>query len=78
MQSKIEKCLKPIQKAEKKNVNHATQVNHRYLASRLLTLVPSEVTTHSTFHISQTKLHKQIHWLLNGMCIIQSPICWKS
>ena len=49
MQSKIEKCLKPIQKAEKKNVNHATQVNYRYVASRLLTLVPSEVAKHSKY-----------------------------
>ena len=43
----MEKCLKPIQKAEKENVNLATQVNHHYVAIRLLTLVHSKVTKHS-------------------------------
>ena len=31
---KMEKCLKPIQKTEKENVNPATQINHHYVASR--------------------------------------------
>ena len=43
----MEKCLKPIQKTEKEKVNPETQVNHHYVASRLLTLVHSEVTKHS-------------------------------
>ena len=49
IRSKMEKCLKPIQKAEKENVNLATQVNHHYVASRLLTLVHSKVTKHSNY-----------------------------
>ena len=53
----MEKCLKPIQRAEKENVNLATKVNHHYIASRLLTLVHSKVTSTATIHhISQTKL----------------------
>ena len=43
----MEKCLKPVQKTEKENMNLATQVNHHYVAGRLLTLVHSEVTIHS-------------------------------
>ena len=43
----MEKCLKPIQKTETKKVNPAAQVNHHYVASRLLTLVHSEVNKHS-------------------------------
>ena len=39
--------IKPIQKIEKENVNLATKINHHYVASRLLTLVHSEVTKHS-------------------------------
>ena len=34
-------------KAENEKVNPATQVNHHYVASRLLTIVHSEVTKHS-------------------------------
>ena len=45
----MEKCLKPIQKTEKENVNLATQVNHHHVASRLLTLAHSEVTKHSKY-----------------------------
>ena len=45
----MEKCLKPIQKTEKENVNLATKVNHHYVVSRLLTLVHSEVTKHSNY-----------------------------
>ena len=49
MRSKIEKCLKPIQKTVKENVNLATQVNYQYVASRLLTLLHSEVSKHSNY-----------------------------
>ena len=45
----MEKYKKPIQKTEKENVNLATQVNHHYVASRLLTLVHSEVTKHRNY-----------------------------
>ena len=45
----MEKFLKPIQKTEKENVNLATQVNHHYVASRLLTLVHFKVTKHSNY-----------------------------
>ena len=45
----MEKCLKPIQKAEKEDVNLATQVNHHYVESRLLTLVHFKVTKHSNY-----------------------------
>ena len=45
----MEKCLKPIQKREKGNLNLATQVNHHYAASRLLTLIHSKVTKHSIY-----------------------------
>ena len=48
IQSKIEKCLKPIQKTEKENENLATHVNHHYVASRSLTLVHSEANTSFT------------------------------
>ena len=46
---KMEKCLKPIQKSDEENVNLATQVNHHYVASRLLTLVHFKVTKHSNY-----------------------------
>ena len=49
---RMEKCLKPIQKTEKGNVNFATQVNHHYVVRRLLTLVHSEVTTATIHSIS--------------------------
>ena len=42
VRSKIEKCLKPIEKTEEENVNLATQINHYYVASRSLTQVSSE------------------------------------
>ena len=45
----MEKCLKPNQKTEKENKNLATQVNHHYVASRLLPLVHSEVTKHNNY-----------------------------
>ena len=37
--------------------------------------LPNTATIHN---ISQIKLQKQIHHLLDGMCIMQNPICWKS
>ena len=43
----MEKGSKPIQKAEKKNVNLATQVSHHYITSSSLTPVYFEVTKHS-------------------------------
>ena len=53
----MEKCLKPIQKAEKGNMNLTTEVNHHYVASRLLALVHFKVTNTATIHhISQSKL----------------------
>ena len=45
----MEKYRKPIQKTEKENVNLATQVNHHYVSSNLLTLVHLEVTKHSNY-----------------------------
>ena len=45
----MEKCLKPIDKTEKENVNLATQINHYYVASRSLTQVSSEVAKHSNY-----------------------------
>ena len=36
-------------KVEKQNVNLETQVNHHYVASRLLTLVHSKVTKHGNY-----------------------------
>ena len=49
VRSQMEKCLKPIQKAEKEDVNLATQVNHHYVESSLLTLVHFKVTKHSNY-----------------------------
>ena len=45
----MEKYLKLIQKTKKEKVNPATQESHHYVASRLLTLVHSEVTKHSNY-----------------------------
>ena len=45
----MEKCLKLIQKTEKKNVKFAAQVNYHYAASSSLTLVHSEVTKRSNY-----------------------------
>ena len=43
------KVFKAHTKTEKEKVNPATQVNHHYVASRLLTLVHSKVTKHSNY-----------------------------
>ena len=43
----MEKCLKPIEKTAKKNVNLALQVNHHFVASRSLKIVHSKVTKFS-------------------------------
>ena len=45
----MEECLKPIWKTEKEDVNLATQINHHYVARRLLTPVDSKVTKHSNY-----------------------------
>ena len=45
----MEKCLKPIDKTEKENMNLATQINYYYVVSRSLTQVSSEVTKHSNY-----------------------------
>ena len=45
----MEKCLKPIKKTEKENVNLVTQVNYDYVASRSLKAVPSKVTKQSNY-----------------------------
>ena len=50
------KCLKPIQKAKKENVNFATQVNRNYVASRSL--------TQSTFPIYQAQ---QLYTIFNKL-----------
>ena len=61
-QSKIGKCLKPIKKTEKENVNLATQINnHYYVASRSLTLAHSEVTKHSNFSLYYASLTVKIN-----------------
>ena len=55
IRSKMEKCLKPIQKTEKKNVSLAAQINHKNAASWSLKLVHFEVTT-LLHYISKSQL----------------------
>ena len=55
----MEKCLKPIQKTEKEKVKPATQVNHHYVASRLLTLVHSEAEKNFNLN-SQAALRRML------------------
>ena len=73
------KCLKPIHKTEKDNVNLATQVNHRYIASRSLTLLHFEVIKHSNYtpHFTNSTAKANPSFLY-GMSIMQSPTCWES
>ena len=53
------KFLKPIWKTEKGDLSLATQVNHHYIAQRLLTLVHSRNTKDSktVFHNSNSKAY---------------------
>ena len=45
----MKKCLKPIQKTGKENVNLVTQVNHHYDASRSLKPAHSQVTKQNNY-----------------------------
>ena len=72
-QSTMEKCLKPIEKTEKENVNLVTQVNYDYVASRSLKPVPSKVTKQSNYTPYFTNyIVKANSSFTNGMRIMQS------
>ena len=75
----MKKFLKPVQKAEKENMNLAAQVNHHYVASRLLTQVNSKVTYHSNSapsHKLNCKSKFSMYLMECALCKVQ--YVWKA